>query len=123
MNVVPVIYVASPYSDDCEAIRVMRAELITKIIGLLTEKHGHAFIGPITASHQYAKHMKNKCGKFAKWADIDLSFILKADEVWVVCMDGWFESIGVSAEIAFAHSIGKPIKYIHPETLKTIKRS
>lgn len=39
------------------------------------------------------------------------SLISKCDELWVLKIDGWEQSKGVSAEIEYAESLNIPIKY------------
>ncbi len=46
------------------------------------------------------------------WAAYDLTFIKWCDKVYVYMQDGWEESVGVTAEIAIAKELNKPIIYI-----------
>jgi hypothetical protein len=39
----------------------------------------------------------------------------RCDEVVVLMLDGWEESIGVQAEIRIARELGKPVRYLAPE--------
>lgn len=119
-----VIYLASPYSYNSNipglsrAIRYYRNYKITKIAGKLHDHHPNAaFILPITTSHQTARYMASSTTAFVAWAARDLEFISRSDELWVVTMSGWKESIGVQAEIRFAKKKKIPVKYINPETL------
>ena len=50
---------------------------------------------------------------FVHWQDYDLSFLQHwATELWVLCLDGWKDSVGVRKEIRVAESLGLPVKYI-----------
>lgn len=115
------IYLASPYSHPSAKVRGERAKDITRVAGRLTHKYGHAMFLPITQSHAMKKHCPELGTSFKAWERIDLYMVEKADELWVVTLDGWEESIGVVAEIAHAKSLNKPIRYIHPKTLKKSK--
>lgn len=121
----PIIYCASPYSaknTTNEKIKSLieetRAIAITQIIGKLEDKHECAFIGPITQSHHTGQYRKKRDGAFEQYKNIDLTYISICDEVWVVMLPGWEESVGVTTEVQFANEKGIPVKYINPETLR-----
>jgi hypothetical protein len=141
MKLTKLVYIASPYTYKGIGIRLCkrkimqkkRYEEVTRVAGLLEEKYPYAFILPITMSHNTAKHMKVKNnGEFKYWARRDLTYINKCDELWVVTMPGWDESIGVIEEIKFAEeqiASGLSgitsrclVKYVDPKTLRISKR-
>lgn len=77
---------------------------------------------PITQSAMMAKYNPAlRDGTFAAWKKVDLKVISKCDEVWVVKMIGWKESVGVTAEIKFARKKGIKVKFIDPVSLKFVK--
>lgn len=115
------IYLASPYSHISQRVRLQRYEAITRITGELQDKYPYAFIGPITQSHQTAKYMKGSCTAFTSWAKRDLTYISRSDEVWVIMIPGWYESIGVTKEIEFCHRHNIKVRYVDPETLRFTK--
>lgn len=122
------IYLASPYSynegTDAEQkmMRDFRYLTITRVAACLIKKTRNAFFLPITQSHAL-KELDDSLGtNFESWEKIDLCAIDHSDEVWVVRMDGWKDSVGVKAEIKYAKKINKPIKYVNPMTLKVTKR-
>lgn len=119
------VYIASPYTcteskeqEANELVQQYRYDVVTAVAGLLEDIYGYAFICPITQSHNLAKYMKKRNGTFAAWKTVDLTFIFRCDEVWVVKIDGWNRSVGVLAEIEFAKENGKIIKYVSPDTLE-----
>lgn len=117
------VYLCSPYSYHSDIpflgkiIQYYRYRTITKIAARLTEKYRPALILPITQSYQLSKHMNNTGTSFAHWADIDLRFVEVVDEVWVVKLWGWQQSVGVKAEIKHARRCGKPVRFIDPKKL------
>lgn len=115
------IYLASPYSHNNKMIEYQRYWKITQVAASLHSTYKHAFILPITQSKILCDIKPELGGSFEKWAERDLEFILRCDEVWVVKMEGWKESVGVQAEIRFAKDIEKVIRYVHPTTLKVVK--
>lgn len=117
------IYVASPYTfkhpeqATQQMVQARRYLEVTEAIGKLQDEYDFAFIGPITQSHHTVKAMSNKDTTFRNWAKRDFTYISRCDEVWVIKMEGWSESVGVLSEIDFATKHGIPIKYLSPDTL------
>ena len=112
------IYLASPYSHSSTTVEKWRYGEITRVAAKLHKTHIHSFILPITQSHELKAWEPKLGGSFAKWRDRDLFFISKSDEVWVVMMEGWKESVGVTAEIDYAIKKDIPVKYLNPQTLR-----
>lgn len=111
------IYIASPYSHPSKLIMYERCHQITCIGARLTKIYGYAFILPILTSVQL-QQVEDFDHTFNQWRTIDLTFIMRVDEVWVVMLPGWEESIGVTAEIDFAIKNNIPVKFLDPKTLK-----
>lgn len=119
------IYLASPYSAlKCKnkrtaaLIRDERYAAVTIAAAKLQDKYPYAFILPITQSHNTSPYMKNKNTGFAAWKQIDLTFVECCDEVWVLDLPGWDESIGVQEEMAFAAENDIAIKFVDHKTYK-----
>lgn len=124
MNFKKVIYLANAYSsrekdrDKAKLQEATRRSLEAYIGGKLRKKYKVAVIPPIASSAAMADICEFDTG-FGEWESDDLTFIGRcSDEVWVVVSDGWKESKGVQAEIAYAHSKGIPVRYINIETLE-----
>ena len=47
------------------------------------------------------------------WQRHDRRYLDVCDEVVVLMLDGWRESVGVQAEIAIARELGKPVTFLH----------
>jgi hypothetical protein len=119
---VKLIYLASPYSHKNRSMEYKRFYEITFIAAQLISKYGHAMFLPITQSHVLKDIEPHLFGtSFEFWKDIDLSAIDHSDEVWVVKLDGWKESIGVCAEIAHAKASKIPVKYVDHKTVKFVR--
>jgi len=129
MKLTKMIYLASAYScmdedatDEIKQItRDYRYDEVTKCAAALHDKYPYAFILPITQSHHTAKYRKNVDTGFAAWERIDLTFVSRCDELWVLDMAGWKESVGVQAEIAFAVANGIPVRIVQHGTNKVKK--
>lgn len=116
------IYLASPYSHPEKDIEITRYVLITWVAARLTEKYEVSMFLPITQSYQLRFHNPNLGTTFKAWQKVDFCAIEHSDEVWVVKIDGWKESVGVTAEIEYAKTLKLPIRYIDPISLKCTKR-
>jgi len=120
------VYLANPYTSklkDPDAVALQeltRRNLESYIGGKLRKKHNVVFILPIALSAAMADICSFGTG-FDEWADDDFTFISHCDEVWVLMSEGWSESKGVLAEIAFAKERGMPIKYVCPDKLALYK--
>lgn len=108
------IYLASPYSSEDAKLRMYRHRLAQHF----TQKHleqGLIMFSPIVNGVALTKNDERIWG-FAHWHDYDLSFLRQwATELWVMCIDGWKESVGVQEEIRTAEEIGLPVRYLEAE--------
>ena len=117
MSLIPVIYMASPYNDEDPKVVEMRYESVSMIAGKLMLKHKIAPILPISSFHSVVKHSDISALGWDYWAQIDTALLSKADELWVIMIDGWVESTGVNAEVDIAKGMGLRVRYVDPETL------
>jgi hypothetical protein len=106
------IYLAVPYTHDDEDVVESRFETVTIKAGELLNE-GHLVFSPITLCHPIAKRCSIP-GNWEFWEEFDRNFIEWADEIWILMLDGWEESIGVNAEIKIANELGKLVRYVTP---------
>ncbi len=122
-----IVYLAGPYSHPESSIRMDRYNKLTEVSARLMD-HGYFNFSPITHSHHQQAYMNNNSTTFAFWKDNDLAFISRLDAVYVLLIPGWRESLGVTAEIAFAEANGIPVKYLEvdfslkPVEIKFVRR-
>lgn len=113
------IYLCSPYSHSDKFVQDQREAEINLIAAKLQAKYKVVIFPPILISAVYKRLLPDKFGTtFKYWCKVDLAAIKHCDEVWVAMMDGYKESIGVTAEIAYAEETNKPVKYIDTTKLK-----
>lgn len=110
MNGATMIYLASPYSHQYAFVREERFAAVCKVSAKLM-RDGHHIYSPIAHSHPIASHGDLPTG-FDYWREYDWWFIEHVDELWVLMLDGWESSVGVTAEIKYARQLGKPVKYL-----------
>lgn len=100
------IYLASPYSSPDPAVIADRVAKTQDAAARLIQA-GHTVFSPIVYSHPLADLVKfdpqNKPeGEMSEWMKFDLEMLDKADELWVLALDGSTESKGVGVERRFA---------------------
>lgn len=112
----PIYYLASPYTHADASVRKARAEAATAAAVKLLHQGVFVF-APIPYNEPWEKY--NLPGDWAFWCDFDKSFVDRCDGGLIVLMlDGWCKSTGVTAEIEFAKSLGKPIYYATLEQIE-----
>lgn len=106
------IYLATPYSHPDPAVREQRFRAACQAAVALLHA-GHVVFSPITHSHPLAQH--GLPGNWHFWERYDRALLERCDEVVVLMLDGWENSVGVQAEIRIARELGKPVRYLAPE--------
>lgn len=103
-------YLASPYSHPEPSIEAMRALMAGDAAAWLSNQGYHPF-SPIAHWHRPAK--RNKLPSNANhWISYNQAWLEKADELIVLKMPGWKDSIGIAYEIKWAKEQMKPVKFI-----------
>lgn len=102
------IYLSIPYSgQEYLSFRVscaVAAELM---------RRGHVVFSPIAHSHVIAEYGGLPHGNHEFWLRQDMEHLRLCDELWVVKLEGWQESVGVAAEIKAAVDRNIPIRSIY----------
>ena len=104
------IYVASPYSSKYSAVRDQRFELVREFVAdrLLIDRE--PVFSPIVYAHDLAQAFSLPFDA-AFWRRFNMHMLRRASAVYVLCLDGWVSSIGVSEEIQMAKDLGIPVHY------------
>lgn len=104
------IFVSSPYSHEDPKIIEENYEKVAKFVSMLATK-GLTAISPIVYGHNLLKY-NDMANDWKTWEDFCLTFLHKADELWVYKMPGWNRSRGVAEEIEYAIKMNIPVKYV-----------
>jgi len=107
------VYLAGPYAHNDPAVRETRYRLLTATAAKMM-REGTPVYSPITHNHLLATMNEMPTG-WDFWRSMDEQMIEQCIELHVLMLDGWKESVGVTAEIGIAESLGKPVKFIEPE--------
>jgi hypothetical protein len=111
------IYLGSPYSHPDEKVREQRFRAVARAAGWIYTR-GEVFVyTPISMTHQIGIELSAFPTLFEwnSWAGFDEFMIAKCDEFWILVINGWDTSVGLSAEIKIATRLGMPIRYVIPE--------
>jgi nucleoside 2-deoxyribosyltransferase len=109
------IYLAGPYSHPDHHVRCKRYRALTKFAARLM-KAGLNVYSPITHSHPMTEFVDLPTD-WEFWQRVDREYIEKCDLMLVLCLDGWTESVGVTAECHIAKSLGLPVIHYGEEAL------
>lgn len=90
------IYVASPYSHPSEAVRERRFRS-TCAFCAEHAREGLFIYSPIVHWHYIALNWDLPTD-WGFWRRQCFEMLEKADELWILCLPGWFDSKGVTAE-------------------------
>ena len=110
------IYLASPFSSTSAVVRRKRFEAVQRATLILIQR-GHVVFSPIAYSFQFAEMIGTD---WEPWQTFDLSMIDAADELWVLMLAGWQDSVGVQAELRHARRLGLPVVFIDPVTFEPV---
>ena len=105
------IYLASPYSHPHAIVRELRFHDACLATAQLLQA-GHNVFSPILHGHPLAAHGLPTDWSF--WERFDRDHIQRCDNLVVLLLDGWQESVGVTAEIRIAAELGRSVGYWNP---------
>ncbi len=105
------IYLASPLSHPKKEKRQERYEAVLKYVADTVLDENYFIYSPIAYHYPIAQIEKLPHG-FEFWRKRDFLIIEKSDELWVLTLDEWENSIGIQAEIEYANKINIPAKLV-----------
>ncbi len=106
------IYLASPYSHPDAAVRERRYRLACAAVAALA-RAGRSAFSPVVHSHPLVA--LGLPTDWAFWRHLDRAFLARCDEVVVLTLEGWEQSVGVREEVRIAGELGKPVRYVGVE--------
>jgi hypothetical protein len=106
-----IVYLASPYSHPDPAVRQARYRAVCRAAAALLAA-GQPVFSPIAHSHPLVEY--GLPANWSFWQRYDQELLARCDELVVLMLPGWCESVGVQAEIQIARELGKPVRYLAP---------
>ena len=104
-------YLAIPYTHDQQSIMDFRANISDKVAAKLANE-GRIIFAPISSWHSISKKYKLPTN-FEYWKGLDEEFLKNCKKLLIICLAGWKESVGVTAEIEIANKYNIPIDYLN----------
>ena len=98
------VYLASPYSHPNPLVREARYRIARDAVAHLLIRKIWVY-SPIVHCHDLTKEYSLPFDA-THWREYNEAMLREADELVVLNIPGWRESVGVAAEIAFAKSLG-----------------
>ena len=106
------IYLASPYASPNALLRSRRFICAREFVWHQMQL-GVDLISPIVYGHQFARDFEAPIDHIA-WQSFNEDLYTACNEVWVLQLSGWQESLGVQTEIFWAERDSKLIQYKGP---------
>lgn len=107
------IYLASPYAHKDKTVMEDRFDKVCRVAGQMM-KYGEVVYSPIAHNHPIAVRIElPRTWDF--WKTFDEHMILRCACVKVLMLDGWKESVGITAEIQIAKLASMNVEYIDPK--------
>jgi hypothetical protein len=103
------IYVASPYGHTDKEVVQHRMEEVYGYMAFAMERGDHC-ITPLFMHEIVLRH--EMPDDFDFWQAYCFNLLARCDEMHILCLKGWTESVGVTAEIEFCRANNIPIKNI-----------
>jgi len=108
-----VLYLASPYTHPDPLEMEYKFKQVSQAVASLMNR-GEIIFSPIAYCHPLAvAHEMPRDWEF--WQRYCLAMLAKADEMWVLELDGWHKSTGVAAEIVYAINNNIPVCFLSLE--------
>jgi hypothetical protein len=104
------IYLASPYSHPDPSVIESRVEQTKQAMYQLLSQ-GYVIFSPILMLHETCKSY-NMPGEAKDWVEFNSVFLSRSDSMFVLCIEGWRQSVGIGHEILEAQLGGVPVHYV-----------
>lgn len=108
------VYLAVPYSHECETIREWRFQEVNKAAAKLMFD-GVFIYSPISHTHPIVLAGQLPTG-FDFWEQYDSAILNACRELYILPLEGWEQSKGVIGEIAIAQRLRIPIRFLNCDT-------
>jgi len=102
------IYVACPYSHPDPTVREARFRAACRAVVEML-RTGYVVFAPIVHCHPLVEY--GLPTEWSFWERVDRTYLERCNELVVLMLEGWEESVGVKAEIAIARELGMPVRF------------
>ncbi|HBT77230.1 MAG TPA: hypothetical protein DEB39_09980 [Planctomycetaceae bacterium] len=112
------LYLSTPFTHPDPSVRLDRYQKSCRVQARLIEA-GIACFNPLAHSVP-AVELGGLTATHAQFMALDLSILRRCDELLVVGLDGWTESVGVRAEMFEALALGLPVTQIEEADIERL---
>ena len=112
------IYIGSPYSDPDHLVREDRATQVERFAARYVQR-GHVIYCPIASWHHVAQKFTLPTDH-QFWQQLNIGILRLASEMWVLRLDGWDYSIGLTKEMDMARDLYIPIFHFDGRTFERV---
>ena len=109
------IYLASPYSSDDPAVKQYRHDRAAEFVADFFNINCFIF-SPIVYCHTLSL-TNNLDGTFETWQRFNFHMLTQCMSLWVLQLEGWDTSKGVTQEISWAKELNRSILYFPENTV------
>ena len=103
------VYLAGPYINEDKKVMLKRFKKFNKVAGKLMDTKDVYVFSPISHGHPIHSSVEHPA---SFWLAFSIGMLEKCDEMYILDIEGWKESVGVTAEIEFAREHNIPIKMV-----------
>src|SRR5271155_2053797 len=109
------VYLASPLTHSDAAVRQQRSVAVARASGWFMSNNRDVFMfSPIAYAHLIASECTLPY-EWHFWSEIDECMLSRCEEFWILCIPGFKNSTGVSAERIIATRLGLPCRFVVPQ--------
>ena len=107
----PLVYLAAPLGHQDPSVREDRFESVNGYCAYLIRHRTLAF-SPLSLGAS----LDNDSISNIAWYALGLQFLARCDEMRILALDGWGNSVGVALETRYARQLRIPISVVNPST-------
>ena len=107
----PLVYLAAPLGHQDPSVREDRFESVNRYCGYLI-RHRTLVFSPLSLGAS----LDDDSISNSAWYALGLQFLARSDEMRILALDGWENSVGVALETRYAKQLRIPISVVNPST-------
>ena len=107
----PLVYLAAPLGHQDPSIREDRFVSVNRYCGYLI-RHRTLVFSPLSLGAS----LDDDSISNSAWYALGLQFLARCDEMSILALDGWGNSVGVALETRYARQLRIPISVVNPST-------
>ena len=107
----PLVYLAAPLGHQDPPVREDRFKSVNRYCGYLI-RHRTLVFSPLSLGAS----LDDDSIPNSAWYALGLQFLARCDEMRILALDGWGNSVGVALETRYARQLRIPISVVDPTT-------